>query len=83
MSASDEWTQWHLTPRGWECGTRKWDFGREDREPPSDRVLTMVYREFVGFSSMSKSLDVEWESSDPGAIRSVKEKFGATPRDLS
>ena len=23
MSASNEWTEWHLTPRGWERGSEK------------------------------------------------------------
>jgi hypothetical protein len=26
MAVSNEWTEWHLTPRGWEFGDEKTDF---------------------------------------------------------
>ena len=40
MSYSDEWTEWHLTPRGWERGSERTDGPDvEFKEPPADRVL--------------------------------------------
>jgi len=48
MSASNEWTEWHLTPRGWERGTEKEDFRRIDRERPTDRVWTTKWIEQQG-----------------------------------
>ena len=34
MSISHEWAEWHLTPRGWEVGTRKCDHGEEPGVTP-------------------------------------------------
>jgi hypothetical protein len=84
MSASNEWTEWHLTPRGWERGTEKEDFRRVDREPPADRVLTVVYRQFLSssYSKMEESLDTTWQSHDATAIAVLKEKFGSPPQQL-
>ena len=30
MSASNEWFEYHFTPRGWESGSSKTDFNREE-----------------------------------------------------
>ena len=39
MAASNEWTEWHLTPRGWEEGSGRLDgVGVTHAEPPTDRV---------------------------------------------
>ena len=45
MSASNEYSIWHLTPRGWEEGTEKLDFGTTERPVPPDAVLTLEYHE--------------------------------------
>jgi hypothetical protein len=84
MSASNEWTQWHLTPRGWERGTEKEDFRRVDRDPPNDRVQTVTYREHLssGFSSLDKLSDVEWESDDKAKIEALMQQFGHAPSRL-
>jgi hypothetical protein len=84
MSASNEWTEWHLTPNGWERGTEKEDFRRVDREPPADRVLTVVYREFMSsrFSPMEKSSRIEWRSDDVAIITALTAKYGAAPQQL-
>lgn len=46
MSLENEWTEWHLTPRGSEAGsTKRSHFGPDaevERRPPSDRVLTWL-----------------------------------------
>jgi len=84
MSASNEWTEWHLTPDGWQRGTEKEDFRRVDREPPVDRVLTVIYREFISssFSPMEKSSYVEWQSNDAAAITALTAKYGPAPEHL-
>ena len=84
MSASNEWTEWHLTPRGWERGTEKEDFRRVDRDPPPDRVLTVTNQEYMGstFSAMQKSSSITWESKDKGAIAKLKMQFGEPPTSL-
>jgi hypothetical protein len=84
MSASNEWTEWHLTPRGWERGTEKEDFRRIDREPPADRVQTVLYRERLSssFSSLDVSLDVEWECANKAMIEALTQQFGPAPKHL-
>lgn len=42
MTASYEWTEYHLPPAGWVRGSEKTDFGREEVEPPVDRLLACV-----------------------------------------
>lgn len=84
MSASNEWTEWHLTPKGWERGTEKEDFRRIDRDPPTDRVLTAKYREYLSssFSTMDKSSEVIWKCDDETSIAALLAKFGEAPRQL-
>ena len=84
MSASNEWTEWHLTQDGWQRGTEKEDFKRIDRDPPKDRVLTVVYRQFLSsmYSKPEESLNLTWRASDEGAIARLQAKFGLPPRHL-
>jgi hypothetical protein len=84
MSASNEWTEWHLTPAGWQRGTEKEDFRRVDRDPPPDRVQTAIYREFVSstFSPMEKSLDIQWEGSNKQKVDNLRKKYGPPPSRL-
>jgi hypothetical protein len=84
MSTSNEWTEWHLTPNGWQRGTEKEDFRRIDRDPPPGRVLTTVYTEFLSssFSSLDKSVETTWRSNDANAIATLQEKFGPPPESL-
>ncbi len=84
MSASDEWTEWHLTPTGWVRGTEKEDFRKIEREPPPDRVKTVVYRQYLSspFSRMDETHKVEWSSRDNAEITSFEAEFGPAPRNL-
>jgi hypothetical protein len=48
MAESDEWEEWHLTPRGWEQGSERVDFkGTTERPVPADRMLTFRWRELM------------------------------------
>lgn len=85
MSASNEWTEYHLTPRGWERGGYQWDFGKAERpDPPTDRVMTCIYRERMssGFSKMKESVETTWKG-EPKAIAKWRDKHGSCPRILS
>jgi len=84
MSASNEWTEWHLTPKGWVRGSEKRDFSSVDREPPKDRVLTVVYSEFVSssFSAMDKNLESTWQSTHAPTIAKFTAEFGPPPNTL-
>ena len=45
---SYEWTDWHLTPKGWVKGNCKTDFHQAIVvDPPKDRVLTRRYIEII------------------------------------
>lgn len=62
----------------------KEDFRRLDRDPPSDRVLTVMYEEHVAssFSPMTKDSRQSWSSEDEKLIEELQAKFGPAPRRL-
>lgn len=83
MSASNEYSTWHLTPRGWEEGTEKLDSGTTERPVPPDTVLTLEYHE--RYSSIY-SLPERWidtEIMDQAEAEILKKKYGATPSKMS
>jgi hypothetical protein len=85
MSASNEWTEWHLTPRGWEIGSEKMDFSPvRVRNPPTDRALSVKYNEYIatGFTKMEAIQSEIWRSNDESAITGLLDKFGRAPRQL-
>lgn len=84
MAASNEWTDWHLTPRGWERGTEKDDFKRVDRDPPPDRVLSSRFKEYVAsvYSKYERTSSITWRSADSALIETLLEKFGPPPEHL-
>lgn len=85
MAASDEWTEWHLTPRGWERGTEKEDFkGIDRKEPPADRVMTTKYRQHMGssFSPVKETNQKEWTGPDCNLIKTLLDSFGPPPNHL-
>ena len=84
MSASNEWTEWHLTPKGWVRGTEKEDFRRIDRDPPEDRVMTVVHKQFLSsiYSKMDVSTDTTWQAKDGRAVAELLKKFGPAPQQL-
>ncbi|MFA6145484.1 MAG: hypothetical protein WC691_11865 [Sulfuricurvum sp.] len=42
-----EYTEWHLTPHGWERGTEVTDSSRNYKDAPNDRVMTCKYSEHM------------------------------------
>lgn len=77
-----EWTEWHLTPSGWERGSYRSEIeGLVEIDTPNNRVLTVKYSEF-----MSASLVVEknlvWECSEKEKIKELTQKFGLAPNSL-
>lgn len=83
MSASNEWTDWHLTPDGWERGTEKTDFSTERVDPPEDRVKTVRYREYLSsvYSDMSITTKTIWVGDEEEAAR-LEEEHGPPPNHL-
>jgi hypothetical protein len=86
MSASHEWTTWHLTPIGWEPGKSCLDFqsvkGPDD--PPTDRVLSVTYDEYMGstFSAVDKTFQEIFRSQDPQAADVLLAQFGSCPATI-
>ncbi len=82
MSASYEWTEWHLTPGGWMRGSERTDCGREEVEPPLDRVLTVRYIDEHNGYSARQSHSEEWRSQDSTAVHSLLDQYGPVPARL-
>jgi hypothetical protein len=84
MGLNKEWTEWHLTPRGWERGTDSVDGIRNEVSRPVDAVITYQYREVR--SAADAPLETHhgpvWRSSDDAAIAALLEKFGDAPKKL-
>lgn len=82
MAASNEWWDYHLTPRGWKGGSEKIDFGGVTERPvPSDRVKTVRYHEYMssGYSNLESWVSVTYRSDDEERRKSLEEKFGEVP----
>jgi hypothetical protein len=85
MSFSLEYTERHLTPRGWETGTERVDFGSTThRDPPPDRVLTVRWTEeqTSPYAKMHRGIAEKWRSPDAAAVKVLLEKFGPPPDGL-
>lgn len=85
MAASNEWTEWHLTPRGWERGSECEDHsGVKEKSAPPDRVLTYRWEEHLSseFGTMDRSSQELWRSDDKAEIKELIMKFGGPPESL-
>lgn len=82
MAASNEWFEYHLTPRGWEMGSSKTDFAREVKAPPSDRVLTIRFSEYLSssFSTPNRGSSEIWRSPDEVHVAELVQRFGPEPK---
>lgn len=85
MSLSDEWTEWHLTPRGWESGTERIDFaGITPKNRPEDAVLTVRWRESLSsmYSKPDRYHTTVWRSNNKEAVDKLLSQFGDPPKSL-
>lgn len=85
MVASKEWTEWHLTPQGWQRGSEREDFtGTQQKSPPNNRVLSVLYKEVLpsAFSVLKKSCEEVWSTDDIDLIKQLKAQFGECPDHL-
>ena len=74
MSASNEWTDFHLTKNGWVRGSDKMDFaGVTEVVPPDNVLLTRRYKEYLAsvYSSMEFTYSDTICSSDSDLIEST------------
>lgn len=50
MSGSNEWCEYHLTPRGWFKGNQKFDDGDLIRRiTPTDVIITLTFSDCISF----------------------------------
>lgn len=84
MAASNEWTEYHLTPQGWVSGNERRDTGQPvTRQTPQDRVLTAIYKETCsGYGPVYESQDTLWESDDKRRVEKLLGEFGPPPKHL-
>jgi hypothetical protein len=88
MAPRREWTEWHLTPRGWEIGsTRHGDSGNNWQSEPEDRVLSATYKEQQTSTQPEPTTGVEesWRTKDPekaASIPGLLQKYGSCPTRL-
>jgi len=85
MAASNEWTEWHLTPAGWVKGSEKDDFnGLTLRGTPEGCVMTMKHSEYAGsvYSGVDRKDEMVWKYSDAALVDSLLRKHGPAPRHL-
>jgi hypothetical protein len=81
-----EWTEWHLTPRGWEQGSQRRESSIQIKEvqAPQDKVLTCRYHENVTINSvwMQKHISEIWKDSDQKLVDKLINQFGYCPQSL-
>ena len=88
MALRREWTEWHLTPPGWEIGsTRHGANGNNWQNEPEDRVLSAVYKEQQTSSQPTATCGTEesWRSKDPetaARISGLLAQYGNCPTRL-
>ena len=88
MAISRQWTEWHLTPRGWVSGSSRRDGeGNVWRDEPEDRIVTFDYQEQIDKAHPEPHATVQesWRSKTVGAgagIDHLLAQHGPCPRKL-
>ena len=85
MAIRNEWTEWHLTPGGWQKGsTRVQGQGNTWLDEPEDRVLSYMYKEVQGSTAPEPTVTWEetWRSKTATDIDDLLRLNGPAPRQL-
>lgn len=83
MAARREWTEWHLTPRGWERGaTRVHGKGNQWVAEPADRVASFVYSETETGDGVRQHAEQTWDNKNVAQVNEFLTRFGACPERL-
>lgn len=84
MSFSREWTEYHLTPSGWQGGSERTDFADTKKPNPPDRVVTerWIEEQTSGYGKMRRQTELLWESEDKPLVKTLRTKFGPSPQSL-
>jgi len=84
MAASNEWTEWHLTPGGWVRGSEMVDINNLTQvDPPPGRILTVRYAERSSWgANFEKTTKELWRGSDASAVERLLAQHGEAPKQL-
>lgn len=84
MAASNEWTEWYLTPAGWVRGAWKTDFDRSGTVPePEGWVKRARYRERMSHPFSGIDIRIEGvEVRDEARATDLEAEFGSCPEHL-
>ena len=85
MAIRNEWTEWHLTPEGWQRGsTRVHGKGNTWADEPESRVLSYVYKEVATSSTPEAVVSSEetWRSKTATDIDALLRQHGPSPQRL-
>jgi hypothetical protein len=83
MAARREWTEWHLTPRGWQRGATRSQGKNNWADDPEDRVLSYVCKEEeTGASGVHRSTEETWRSKSAENIDDLLKLHGHCPETL-
>lgn len=82
MAARPEWTEWHLTPRGWERGSMRTQGRNNWKDEPEDRVLSFQCKEEETASGATNLAEETWRSKTSTDIDDLLEKHGPCPKTL-
>jgi hypothetical protein len=85
MAVRKEWTEWHLTPGGWQRGaTRVHGQGNTWVDEPEDRVLSSVYQELETSAStqVKKWVEETWRSKNAANVDELLKQYGPCPEKL-
>lgn len=80
MPSSNEWTHWHLTPRGWERGSTRRDYeGIVERPDPEGSVMLCIYSEEIATThsmAIEKKLETIRTPGDAEVVAILLKKYG-------
>lgn len=83
MSASLEWTEWHLTPEGWKRGTIKSEKGIQQTGEPVGSVARFQYVEdHSGYGRDTSILTHTSSPVDLQAFEHLISLYGTCPTSL-
>ncbi len=85
MAASREWTEWHLSKKGWVSGSKRRDSAIiTEKEPPSNRVLSCRFNEEFSTGSFYpyKFVEEVWRGDQEDLVEDLLSQYGACPETL-
>jgi hypothetical protein len=79
-----EWTEYRLTPGGWQSGSKRTYFDCTKKLYPLDRVATerRIKEQSPADNETKSRTELLWESDDKQLVRKLRGKSGPSPESL-